>query len=162
MSLFTSLPVTAHGVSNASERLAIPPRELCENRLTLGQMLRRGGYWNTAEACGGNLMPQMGFVRGFEGRFDSRWRDVKEIVDATLKQVDDGLAQKRPLFAFMHTYQVHGPYIPPPESRRCCPPEFRGVVGERGKPLEHLPFDEQFRAMNTNFWVGVESFGPED
>jgi arylsulfatase A-like enzyme len=162
MSLFTSLPVTAHGVSNASERLAIPPRELCENRLTLGQMLRRGGYWNTAEACGGNLMPQMGFVRGFEGRFDSRLRDVKEIVDATLQQIDAGLAQPRPLFAFMHTYQVHGPYIPPPEFRQRFAPEYHGVVGERVKALEHLPFDEQFRAMNTNFWVGVEQFGPED
>jgi arylsulfatase A-like enzyme len=162
MSLFTSLPVTAHGVSNASERLSIPPRQLCENRLTLGQMLRRGGYWNTAEACGGNLMPQMGFVRGFEGRFDSRLRDVKEIVDATLGQIDTGLAQQRPIFAFMHTYQVHGPYIPPPEFRQRFAPEARGIVGERVKALEGLPFDEQFRAMNTDFWVDVEKFGPED
>ena len=162
MSLFTSLPVTAHGISNASDRLGIPLRELCDNRLTLGQMLNRGGYWNTAEACGGNLLPQMGFARGFQGRFDSRLRDVKDLVDATLQQVDAGRAQERPLFAFMHTYQVHGPYIPPPEFRQRFAPEPRGVIGQRVQELEHVPFAQLGLAVSTDFWDGVEQFGPED
>ena len=162
MSLFTSLPVTEHGVTNASERLGVPLHELCENRLTLGQMLNRGGYWNTAVACGGNLIPQMGFARGFQGRFDSRLRDVSEIVDATLEQVDAGLAQPRPLFAFMHTYQVHGPYVPPHEYLERFAPGYRGIVGERVRKLEGLSFEEQFRSMHEGFWDGKEAFGPED
>jgi len=162
MSLFTSLPVSAHGVTNASVRLGVAPTALCKNRLTLGQMLRRSGYWNTAVACGGNLMPDMGFVRGFEGRFDSRLRDVSEIVDLTLAQIDAGLAQERPVFAFMHTYQVHGPYVPPPPYLERFAPGYRGVVGERVRRFESLSFDEQFRAMHEGFWEGEESFGPED
>lgn len=162
MSLFTSLPVTAHGVSNASERLGIPLTPLCENRLTMGQMLNRGGYWNTAVACGGNLLPQMGFERGFQGRFSSQLRDITEIVDATLEQIDAGQAQERPMFAFMHTYQTHGPYIPPPEFRKRFAPTYRGVVGERVRALEGLPFTQQWQAMNHGFWDGKDLFGPED
>jgi arylsulfatase A-like enzyme len=162
MSLFTSLPVTVHGVSNASARLDLPLRQVARNRLTLGQVLRRAGYWNAAVACGGNVIPEMGFSRGFAGRFESMLRDVSEIVDGSLAVLDVALAQDEPPFLFVHTYQVHGPYIPPAAERRRFAPEYRGIVGERVRAIENLPFQAQWAAMNQSFWVGVEAFGPED
>jgi hypothetical protein len=142
MSLFTSLPVSAHGVSNASARLNLEIRELGKNRLMLAQVLRRAGYWNSAIVCGGNVHPQMGFARGYEGRFDSGLRDVSVIVDRVLAEWDEGLAQPRPAFVFMHTYQVHGPYTPPAEYRKRFAPALRGVIGQRIAGLESLSFGE--------------------
>jgi arylsulfatase A-like enzyme len=162
MSLFTSLPVSAHGVSNASARLNLEIRELGKNRLMLAQVLRRAGYWNSAIVCGGNVHPQMGFARGYEGRFDSGLRDVSVIVDRVLAEWDEGLAQPRPAFVFMHTYQVHGPYTPPAEYRKRFAPALRGVIGQRIAGLESLSFGEIGLSEGTGFWDGLEDFGPEE
>lgn len=163
MSLFTSLPVTAHGVTNASARLELPVYEVARNRLTLPQVLRRAGYWNAAVACGGNLMPKMGFARGFPpGRFLSDAQDVSVIVDRGLAALDAGLAQDDPVFLFLHTYQTHGPYVPPEGYRLRFAPEFRGQVGERVQAIKDLPYQQQWAAMNTVFWAGVEHFTAED
>jgi arylsulfatase A-like enzyme len=162
MSLFTSLPVSAHGVSNASARLGLPLREVGKNRLMLGQVLRRAGYWNSAILGGGNMLPQMGFARGYEGRFRSELLDVSVIVDLVLRAWDEARAQERPPFVFMHTYQVHGPYMPPAGFRERFAPTPAGVVGARLAELEALSFSEMGLSVGTTFWDGVEDFGPED
>jgi arylsulfatase A-like enzyme len=162
MSLFTSLPVSAHGVSNASARLGLPVRELAKNRLTLVQVLRRAGYWNAAVVCGGNMIPQMGFSRGYEGRFESGLRDVSVIVDRTLAFLEAATTQPRPPFVFMHTYQVHGPYLPPAEYRERFAPSPRGVIGQRLGTLGGLSFEEAGLSVGTGFWDGEADFGPDD
>ncbi|MBM3985158.1 MAG: sulfatase, partial [Planctomycetes bacterium] len=162
MSLFTSLPPTVHGVHNYSPRLQIEPRALGENRLTLPQVLRRAGRFNTGVACGGQLVAPMGFGRGFEGRFTSELVDVSAIVDRSLDAVDASLAQERPWMLFAHTYQVHGPYLPPRAFRERFAPDLRGTVGERVRQLEGLPFGEQWKAMFPVFWKDLHLFGAED
>jgi len=162
MSLFTSLPVSAHGVSNASARLQLPVRQLGRNRLTFPQVLNRAGYWNYGIACGANLMADMGFDRGFEKRFTSEIEDIAVIVDRALAAAEAGLAQPEPMFLFMHTYQVHGPYLPPKEFRDRFAPEPRGLVGKSVMAIEDRPFQEQWGAMFSSFWADVDRFGPED
>jgi hypothetical protein len=162
MSLFTSLPVSAHGVSNSSARLKLPVHIVGKNRLTLPQVLNRAGYWNAGVACGGNLIGGMGFDRGFEKRFTSEIEDISVIVERTLAAVDAGLAQPDPMFLFMHTYQVHGPYLPPAAFRERFAPEPRGLVGQRVLAIQDLPFQQQWGAMFSSFWADVERFGPED
>jgi arylsulfatase len=162
MSLFTSLPVSAHGVSNSSKRLNLEVKALGKNRLTLPQVLNRAGYWTAAVASGANLHGPMGFARGFEQRFTSELEDVSVIVNRVLEAVDAGLRQPEPLFLFMHTYQCHGPYLPPEEYLQRFAPEPRGLVGKRVQALAGRPFQEQWGAMFSSFWLDVERFGPED
>lgn len=162
MSLFTSLPPTVHGVHNFSPRLKIAQPALAENRLTLPQVLRRAGRFNSAVACGGQITAPMGFQRGFEDRFVSELVDVSTIVDRALGFVDAALAQDKPWMLFAHTYQVHGPYLPPRVYRERFAPELSGPVGERVRQLEALSFDEQWRAMFPVFWKGLQDFGPAE
>lgn len=162
MSLFTSLPVSAHGVSNASARLGLPVRSLARNRPTLMQILNRAGYWNGAVTCGGNMHPEMGFARGYQGRFESGLRDVSTIVDRVLAVWDAALAQPRPPFVFMHTYQVHGPYLPPHEYRERFAPSPRGVIAERIEALGALSFEQAGLSVGSGFWDGEEHFGPDE
>jgi len=162
MSLFTSMPPTAHGVHNASPKLATPMQQLGENRLTLAQVLRRAGRFNSAVACGGQILAAMGFQRGFEDRFVSELVDVKQIVDRSLAAADDALAQDKPWMLFVHTYQVHGPYLPPRRFRERFAPDLPGTVGERVRQLEDLSFTEQWKAMFEVFWKDIALFTPED
>ncbi len=162
MSLFTSLPPTLHGVHNYSPRLQIQPRALAENRLTLAQVLRRAGRFNSAVACGGQITAPMGFQRGFEERFTSELVDVSVIVDRALAAVDAALAQDKPWMLFTHTYQVHGPYLPPRRFRERFAPDLHGTVGERVRKLEGLSFGEQWKAMFPVFWKDLHLFTDED
>jgi arylsulfatase A-like enzyme len=162
MSLFTSLPPTAHGISNFSPRLGLPVSTLAENRVTFPQVLRRAGRFNSAVCCGGNLQGPMGFQRGFEDRFVSELVDVSVIVDRALADVDVALAQPKPWMQFLHTYQVHAPYVPPPEFRERFAPQLDGVVAEREDELTGKSFNEVFKALNLGWWKGVESFGEHE
>lgn len=162
MSLFTGMPVSAHGVTNTSARLGIPITVLGKNRLMLTQVMRRAGYWTAGVACGGNVLPQMGFARGFAGRFTSMLEDVEVLVRRLLDAVEVGVQLDDPMFLFFHTYQVHSPYLPPPEYRKRFAPVHRGLVGKRVAELESLPFQNQWAKMTREFWADEADFGPED
>jgi arylsulfatase A-like enzyme len=162
MSLFTSLPPTAHGISNFSPRLDLPVRALAENRLTLPQVLRRAGRFNSAVCCGANLQGPMGFQRGFEDRFVSELVDVSTIVDRALADVDVARAQDKPWMLFAHTYQVHAPYVPPREFRERFAPQLDGVIAQREAELAGHSFTEVFKSLNFGWWKGIEDFGPHE
>ncbi|MHC4844985.1 MAG: sulfatase [Planctomycetota bacterium] len=162
MSLFTSMPVSAHGVSNTSARLQIPITVLAKNRLTLTQVLRRAEYWTAGVACGGNVLPQMGFARGFVGRFNSMLEDITLLIKRFTDALEVGVQLGDPMFLFLHTYQVHGPYLPPREYREKFAPGFRGLVGKRVEELEKLDFRSSWSKMTREFWVDQPNFGPED
>jgi len=165
MSLFTSVLPTVHKVRNQSARLGLISPTLAGNRLGLPQVLNQAGYRNAAVCGGGNLIPGMGFDKGFRGRFESNMADVSWHVGRTLERFDEVLAGDQPGFVFMHTYQVHGPYLPPPEYREQFAPEPRGMVAERVRIFQDMPFQKQWQAMNRGaagqppFWDGKELFG---
>ncbi len=158
MSLFTSLPPTAHGISNFSPRLGLPVVTLAENRTTFPQVLKTAGRFNSAVCCGANLFGPMGFQRGFQDRFVSELVDVSVIVDRGLADIDVARAQTKPWMQFLHTYQVHAPYVPPPEFTRQFAPQLDGVVADRYRELADKSFNDVFKALNTGWWQGVESY----
>jgi arylsulfatase A-like enzyme len=162
MSEWTSMLPTAHGISNFSPRLEIPVRALAENRVTLPQVLRRAGRFNSAVACGANLQGAMGFQRGFEDRFVSELVDVSVIVDRALADIDVARAQDKPWMQFVHTYQVHAPYVPPREFRERFAPKLDGVVAEREAELADKSFNEVFRSLNFGWWKGLSEFGEHE
>jgi arylsulfatase A-like enzyme len=167
MSLFTSVLPTVHKVRNQSARLGLESPVLAGNRLGLPQVLNQAGYRNAAVCGGGNLVAGMGFNKGFKNRFESNMADVSWHVGRTLQRFDQVLQQEEstPGFVFMHTYQVHGPYLPPAPYREIFAPNPQGVVAERVRVFQDMPFQKQWQAMNHGaagqppFWDGKENFG---
>jgi len=162
MSLFTSLPPSAHGVTNASARLGIRVRRVGANRRTLPQVLDEAGWRCTALASGANLNPQMGFARGFEDRFTSRNQDVSDLVDRALRLDRMAADLDSPPFWFLHTYQVHAPYLPPDAYRERFAPQPRGRAGELMEAMRGLSHTQAWRRMHAGLWDHEDEFGPQD
>lgn len=116
-SLFTGLPVLIHGAYNSNP---LPP-----GFITLAEALREGGYLTFAATGGAFVHPGYGFSQGFD-RF-RHWprgeRQPSEELPETLNAARAWLARYRdwPLFLFLHTYEVHGPFYPRPEHRPGTP-----------------------------------------
>ncbi len=89
-SLFSGLyPISRQGLTS-------PP---------LAEVLWRAGYRTQASTGGAQLAYRFGFSRGFEAHRIERWiHDVDRVV-AALDRED-----RRPLFTFLHTYEIHDPY----------------------------------------------------
>jgi arylsulfatase A-like enzyme len=108
MSLFTSAYPTVHGFRGQGDQLA-------GWWLTLAEYLREAGYRTVATTDGGLMRGWYGFSQGFERYEDSR-RGLAKSADLALHWLDDGLARE-PFFMFVHTYDIHSPYDPPPPFR---------------------------------------------
>jgi arylsulfatase A-like enzyme len=115
MSMMTGLYRSVHGVFNS--------QVLDQNITTLPEVLGDKGYATCAVTEDGFLVRDMGFGRGFD--------DYYEIKDITLFNkllVAGGFAKdvfekgknwiatrkNQKFFLFLHTYEVHAPYFPPP------------------------------------------------
>ncbi|MCK4680717.1 sulfatase [bacterium] len=108
MSIFTSLYPTVHGFTGNGDRLP-------GWQLTFTEYLRERGYRTFATTDGAFMRGWFGFDQGFE-----RYNDVKKGIASSVKLafnwVDSGVADS-PLFLFIHCYDVHSPYDPPPPYR---------------------------------------------
>ncbi|MBT3341302.1 MAG: sulfatase-like hydrolase/transferase, partial [Planctomycetes bacterium] len=104
-----------HGVWNrvkipgAGKAKAFPT--LSEKADTLAEVLQREGYQTAAVADGGFLTDRRGLAQGFE-LFDSKTLWVKNRMDRALKWLKDERDESQPFFLFLHTYEVHYPYLP--------------------------------------------------
>jgi arylsulfatase A-like enzyme len=162
MSLFTSMLPTEHGVTNFSPRQNIPLITLADNRLTLGQILNRNKYWNFTIASGGNIQGAMGFQKGFKNQFRSINQPITETVEMALDMAKLGSRQGFPMFGFVHTYEVHGPYMPPIEYREEFAPNPSAIVGELVESLEGLTYAQQWKAMHEGLWDHKDRFTEDD
>jgi len=109
-SLLTSTDPPHHGVKAADDKL---PSSL----LTLAEVLSQNGFFCGAITGGGFLSPLYGFARGFdfyneaEGSLD--YENSAELVCRAAKRwLEDN--KDKDFFLFLHTYQIHSPYAPPP------------------------------------------------
>lgn len=110
MSMMTGLYPASHRVraSNRTLDAAIP---------TLAMAMRDTGYETAAFTENALLRAEAGFQRGF-----ARYYENKEIFDGagdaagTFRRALDWTKTRpaeEPLFLFVHTYEVHAPYVPP-------------------------------------------------
>lgn len=98
------------------------------------QEIFAGAGWHTLAVTGGGFMSsKYGFSRGFEEYFD-RARTIDQGAKILSKHLRPLLRDDRPVFAFLHTYQVHTPYAPPRRFRRLFG-EYRGTVDATSKAL---------------------------
>jgi arylsulfatase A-like enzyme len=124
MTMLTSLPALVHGVSSL-ERVAVPLS-------TTAELLRERGYATAAITEDGPLARHHGFGIGFDRYVENTSRDLmlpEGYVTRTFEQAREHLSRvgDRPFFLFLHTYQVHSPYAPPPEYAQLFPTSETGV-----------------------------------
>ena len=105
MSIMTSLYPSFHGVTTLEKRLA-------NEHLTLAELLREGGYQTAAFTDGAQVRPIFGFDQGFDVYKGKRKRGIAQ----TLTNVKKWLSKNKsnPFFLFIHCYDIHAPYNPPP------------------------------------------------
>ncbi|GJM20963.1 MAG: hypothetical protein DHS20C15_08780 [Planctomycetota bacterium] len=169
MSLFTSRLPTVHKVRNQSARLDLLSPTLAGNRLSIAQVLNRAGYLNVGLAGGANVHPDMGFAKGFRGNFSSQLSDFSDQVKSAGKHWRTLRKRPEPSFMFVHSYQVHGPYLPPAELQERFVRTPSPLLEPRVKAFTGLPRHEQWRLMNKGglnghpaYWDGKENFGPAE
>lgn len=145
--LFTGLYDSAHGLVDNGLRLA-------DEHVTLAEILRDAGY-NTAGFFGGPyLHPTFGLHQGFTTylscmttttdnasgetiRRQSRERNAPSHRDITGPRILErftawlGTADDRPMFIFLHMWDVHYDYIPPRRYIQMFDPDYRGNVDAR-------------------------------
>jgi arylsulfatase A-like enzyme len=115
MSIMTGLYRSVHGVLN---------KEVLDQGITtLPEMFSAAGYATGAVTENGFLVRQMGFGRGFDDYYEIK--DVllfdklllaggfaRDVFERGKTWIREKAAQK--FFLFLHTYEVHDPYLPPP------------------------------------------------
>jgi arylsulfatase A-like enzyme len=110
--LFSSLYQETHRVSTV-RRFGKLDHRLPASLPILPEQLQHAGYQTLAVTGGGFMSADFGFDRGFDRFFEEKdiERQTSRLLDE-IRQSDD-----RPIFAFLHTYQIHSPYRPPPAYR---------------------------------------------
>ncbi len=109
MSLMTSVLPEVHRVGNRVQGRR--GARLSPGLPTLAELLHDAGYQTVAFTSGGNVGGGLGFRRGFE-RYEHLSVDARESFGRAADWVAGSPSQ--PFFLFVHTYQTHAPYLPPP------------------------------------------------
>lgn len=124
--LFTGFGPWVHRVENM-RTAGQPTPGLDASFVTLAERFQGAGYETAAFTDGGPLGKDWNLHQGFDvhvGRLEG--------VEAKVDQALAFLAQRdtrRPLFLFLHTYQVHVPYVAPLEwAHAFTPPDYDGPV----------------------------------
>ena len=113
MTMLTGMYPATHGVTDALAQLP-------SGIHTLAQRLAAAGYQTAAVTEDGMVYAEAGFRRGFafyrENKGTNIW-DASGQVDATFSAGRRWLEEHHDerFFLFLHTYQAHAPYSPPPE-----------------------------------------------
>lgn len=134
MTLLTGLPPEVHGVESDGLRLDA-------GTMTLAEVLRAHGYVTAGIVSGPYLDAGYGFARGFDHYDD--WSAVRisrpashqahtspAVVAAAESWLDGrtGDAAHRPFFLFVHFWDVHYDFNPPPPYDRMFDPDYTGTV----------------------------------
>jgi len=108
VSLLTSLSCFRHGVNLDSATID-------RSRPTLADILRSNGFYCAAVTGGGFVGAVFGFSKGFDLYTQSENSLIDSAAmtfDSAAKWIDEN--RDKDFFLFIHTYQPHGPYVPPP------------------------------------------------
>jgi arylsulfatase A-like enzyme len=149
MTMFTSLPPSVHGVGLDA------PVALPSSIAPLPELLQAAGFTTGAITEDGWVTLKR-FGRGFDTYQENTGPDLMEPkgqVDVTFGQAKAWLTQHRDerFFLFLHTYQVHYPYVPPPEyaglfdDPGAAPPGFAADAANYDREIRFV--DDTFRDL---------------
>jgi hypothetical protein len=111
VSMFTGRYLRSHGVR-------APMASIAPEQRTLTEALHDGGWATAAFTEDGFVVPEVGIRRGFQQYRENKSANLHKPDGYAATIFDDGLRwlashRDRPFFLFLHTYQVHLPYVPP-------------------------------------------------
>lgn len=167
-SIFTGrLPIT-HGVrNNGFYRLA-------SGEMTLARLLKANGYRTSAMVASFVLLGKFGINNGFDSyddslRSDELASDYKSEIsaDRVYKKFSGFLATgpQTPFFLWVHLYDPHKPYTPPPDYAKRFPADYyRGEIAFTDSIVGRMLKDLKDRGLEENTLVIVagdhgEAFG---
>ncbi|HVT16706.1 MAG TPA: sulfatase [Thermoanaerobaculia bacterium] len=130
-SIMTSLLPQQHGASHG-EKIA-----LAEQWPTLAEILRRQGFRTVSFNEGGLIAAEFGIGHGFEVYHSSTRYVFSDVVDQAIGWMR-GQPSARPLFLFLHTYEVHHPYRPPPADLAVMETGYAGPLPAGGTEMDVL------------------------
>ncbi len=161
-SIFTSLYLSSHGVNSPHDALTLDAK-------TLSEGLRDAGYLTGAVIAGGPLLPMYGLNQGFDYYdatcFTDKFDDVRN--HCTHARALEWLDRcgDAPFFLFVHYWDVHHSYIPPPPYDEMFDPGYDGRVDGRHilklipadlprRDLEHLVALYDGEIAHTDRYIG--------
>ena len=149
MTMLTSLYPAVHGIGLWLGRGAAPA--LNPRVHTLAEVLKDAGYATAAFTAGAHMHRDRGFVQGFDVYKHG------EQLERTLAWLQE--RPRRPFFVFFHTYEVHDPYVPPPEVARAFAddpvPSIAAAVEEIRTAGRH-----GWNQGHKRFWAAVDGRDP--
>lgn len=116
MSMLTSLYPTNHGVYTVSlGRSLREGQKLDPSIVTLPDLLRSKNYFTTAITGGGQVSSYYGFSKGFDCYQENKGNLLEDTAESLFEKTAHWINNNRDkkFFLFLHTYQVHTPYVPP-------------------------------------------------
>ncbi|QDU66717.1 sulfatase [Engelhardtia mirabilis] len=159
VSIFSGLDPLAHGVRNTS-RYDESSTRLADNAPMLSELVQAAGWYTGVIGDTGNVHPDMGFDRGFDFQVFGMQQ-----LPAKLPQVNDfcdEVPDGQPAFLFVHTYQIHSPYVPPARYfGKFADQEYQGVFRQRYDRLVGKPMSAVFGEA-AEFLTEFEGMGPDD
>ncbi len=147
MTLLSGVSPAVHALEH--RELRAPPASIP----MLAEILHASGYRTLGMADGGFVTPELGFARGFD-TFESRLQPFKHKLPELSEWIARGCAE--PTFLFVHTYDVHSPYVPPVEFDRFTDPDSQGPFRTRlekfREAFEKPELIYTMGALHSNFW----------
>lgn len=136
MTLFTAMPPEQHGVTGTFKKLE-------PETATLASVLQKAGYDTAGFVAAPYLRSIYGYRKGFDvydesvvekGHFESHVGVSSPRLIEMVTDYLDGWAEggrKKPFFVFLHLWDVHYDYTPPPPYDTMFDPDYDGdVTGE--------------------------------
>ncbi|MFC1452756.1 sulfatase [Verrucomicrobiota bacterium] len=151
MTMFTGFYPSVHGVHiehrNGGSALLVP---LGGERRTLTERLRDYGYRAAAWTGGGQVTAELGFGRGF----DEYREDFGGINARKMEAVRDWFSANSsdPCFMFVHTYQIHDPYVPPKPFNAVFDPDYTGWIVSERRQLVAKADGVGYENLHRVFW----------
>lgn len=137
-SMFTGLYPPAHGVMDATHKLA-------DEHVTMAEVLRGAGYETAGFTAGGYLAKRYGLDQGFDTyRYRSDTRTLRESVDQAIAWLGERTDGDAAYFLFVHGFDPHRPYRPrrlPEPPPGYDPPELDAAIRIRAELDQGKPFD---------------------
>jgi arylsulfatase A-like enzyme len=161
-SLFTGVYPWTHRVSNVSrgdEKFYSLPDDF----VTLAEAFDQQGYATAAFTDGGPFSPKWDLLQGFR-HTRNQLEGAKAKVQEVLGHLDANADDERPWFVFMHTYEVHQPYMPPVEwAERFHDGSYDGPLIQREKEVRSELERAGRKTLKGRVLVdGFEDFSEQD
>jgi arylsulfatase A-like enzyme len=146
MSLFTGLYPVNHGMRSGLEARRPEARPAAA-------LLRAGGYHTAAFTENGFIIRALGFAEGFSEYTENPGDRSTAPGDArkTFGQAERWLEANRrqPFFLFVHTYQVHAPFGPVPETVSLFREDGEPGTASAALRREHDDYDREIRYVDS-------------